>query len=102
MTVQRRRLNVATALRMQQAMAVRPHSFDELSAISGLAHRPTQRWVAQMREAKGAHLAEWKREPTSGQWVAYFSFGPGVDAPRPPPASAAQRKANERRRKAGT
>lgn len=86
--------NALTALHMQQALMLEPHTIASLSTISGLSTRATMRWVNTMREAKAVYIADWTKDTRGRLFVPQYRWGKKADKARPGP----QRTAKDRMR----
>jgi len=76
-----------------------PKSMRELESEVGISYQRIRVAVKEMRELDrpNLHISEW-RPVSCSLMVAYFSYGPGQDAARPPkiPKSIRDKKTRER------
>lgn len=98
-----RRNTPGLTLRMQTALTVSGHTYDELAAISGLAKEAVARWVKALRKtepAKGIYIERWAADRRGHPVVPVWRWGNQPDAPRPGRAlTAAQQMAKLRARR---
>lgn len=85
---------------MASALRVRPHTAAELEQITGLHWRSVSRWITSMRAVGAVHVARWTEDSRGRGTVAVYTWGPGADAPRRKPLTAAERMAGTRARRA--
>lgn len=78
-----RRNTQKIALRMQTALKVKGHSYDDLVAVSGLAKESVARWIKQMRDMKVVHVENWADDVRGRRIVPVFRWGEKADLPRP-------------------
>jgi DNA-binding transcriptional ArsR family regulator len=97
--IRRHRLTEEARLLVQKALSLRPHSYAELEAITGLKHSVVAKHIRTLREFKIAHVGDWGRDGDLGTRYPLFAWGDKPDVPRPPALTAAQRMAKSRANK---
>ena len=95
----RHRLTEEKRLLIQKALTLRPHSYAELGAITGLKHRVISNHIGNLRGFKIVHVGDWGRDGDLGTHYPLFAWGDKPDAARPPALSAAERMAKSRANK---
>lgn len=95
----RKRLTEAKRMLLQKTLALRPHSYAELEAITDLQHKVIARYIKDMRELKAVHIAGWQRPDGPGRDVMLFAWGDKPDAKPLAAMTAAQRMAKSRANK---
>jgi hypothetical protein len=81
---------------MLHALTVKPHSYADLAAISGLSMPTVSAWVKQLHALKMVHISEWGGERNT---LKLFLWGKAPDAKKPEAMTAAQRVAKMRNKK---
>lgn len=89
-----------TALHMQTALSAGKHTYQELSAMTGLAVPTVARWIKTMRTIKAVHVSGWAPDDRERPVIAQFSWGNKKDAARPGPKPSAERVRRLRERRA--
>jgi hypothetical protein len=97
---ERKPMTPKISLHLIEAMKVRPHSYDELVAISGLERPTVARFIKSTRDLKMVHLGAWAPDSRGYSTVQQFAYGDKPDVPRPVAKSAAERMAGTRARRA--
>lgn len=93
----RKTLTPVAATRMQQALTVKPHSLDDLVAVSGLAKPTVTRYIKDLADAELVHVGGWARDPRDYPTIRQFAWGnkPDVACPKTT-RTAAERMRNLR------
>lgn len=92
----RKRLTEESRLLVQKALRLRPHSYAELQAITGLKHSVMSHYIRNLREQEIVHVGDWGRDGDFGPHHPLFAWGKKADVARPPALTAAQRMAKSR------
>lgn len=94
----------ALALRLViEALMSHPHTYDDLTEVTGLHHNTLIRWLAPWRKRiddmpRRVRIASWEPDPRGYHTRPAFAWGSERDAPRPK-LTGAQRQQRVRDRK---
>ena len=72
------------------------HSIMELTTKAGMDKETVRAFVKDLHDAELVHISCY-RENASGPQVARYTFGPGIDAERPPTKKQLREEARRRR-----
>lgn len=87
--------------RIQQALQIAPQSLDDLSLVCGFSKAAVTRHMRGLSEAGMVHVADWRRAPSGfGRRIALFTWGGGVNAPKPPCLTDVERMRKHREKRA--
>lgn len=66
--------------RRQLVVDALPGNLHTIMAATGLSRGAVWRWLKDIHQAGGVHVAKWSRTPGGGPFLAWYEAGPGVDA----------------------
>jgi hypothetical protein len=92
------RLNALTVGMITRALLDGPHTLYDLNELSGLGIPALRRYVAAMRHAKAAYIAQWEQDSIGRYVMPAFQIGADTkDAKRPPKERIRKRRARAAR-----
>lgn len=81
----RKTLTPTASAHMQQALATKPQTLDDLVTISGLAKPVVTRYINELYKAdqKIVHVADWGEDARGYKTIRLFAWGGKPDCPKP-------------------
>lgn len=94
-----KRMTLGTSAKLQRALTEKPRTVAELGELSGMP-LASYTWLKKARKEGLVYRSGWTEDVRGRLFTALFSWGAGVDVPRPGGArTAAQRMADVRARR---
>lgn len=79
---------------MRTALIAQPHTYDDLTVLTGLSKQSVALWVKHQKDIHLVHISGYSADTRGRLFVPQFSWGNKPDAPRP----GCQRTAADRMR----
>lgn len=75
---------------LPQIIGRRSKTVGEIADEAGRAEQTVRQLIDRLKRLEKIHIKAWQRGLYGGQIAAKYKYGPGKDAPRPPPLSRSE------------
>lgn len=75
---------------LPQIIGRRAKTVGEIADEAGRAEQTVRQLIDRLKRLEKIHIKAWQRGLYGGQIAAKYKYGPGKDAPRPPPLSRSE------------